>query len=215
MLRRVERHIITKTDKNYEAIKEICHKSKNLYNYANYILRKSFFETNKLPNEYDLVKILTNENQNDYRALPAQTAQQTIKLLFKNWKSFFKLCKTYKKDKSKFKGRPRIPKGRGSRQMCRMDQFGFPRTSAKASKSVKGFQTGDIVKAIVPKGSKQGEYLGKVAVRSSGKFDIRTKTKIIQGVGFKYCNIIQRCDGYSYSYNERKININKRIKDEI
>ena len=89
MLRRVERHIITKTDKNYEAIKEICHKSKNLYNYANYILRKSFFETNKLPNEYDLVKILTNENQNDYRALPAQTAQQTIKLLFKNWKSFF------------------------------------------------------------------------------------------------------------------------------
>ena len=110
MLRRVERHIITKTDKNYESIKEICHKSKNLYNYANYILRKSFFETNKLPNEYDLVKILTNENQSDYRALPAQTAQQTIKLLFKNWKSFFKLCKAYKKDKSKFKGRPRIPK---------------------------------------------------------------------------------------------------------
>ena len=110
MLRRVERHIITKTDKNYEAIKEICHKSKNLYNYANYILRKSFFETNKLPNEYDLVKILTNENQNDYRALPAQTAQQTIKLLFKNWKSFFKAIKAYQRDKSKFKGRPRIPK---------------------------------------------------------------------------------------------------------
>ena len=110
MLRRVERHIITKTDKNYAAIKEICHKSKNLYNYANYILRQSFFETNKLPNEYDLVKILTNENQSDYRSLPAQTAQQTIKLLFKNWKSFFQLCKAYKKDRSKFKGRPRIPK---------------------------------------------------------------------------------------------------------
>ena len=106
-------------------------------------------------------------------------------------------------------------KGRGSRQMCSMDKFGFPRTSAKASKSVKGFQTGDMVKAIVPNGLKAGEYLGKVAVRSSGKFDIRTKTKIIQGVGFKYCHIIQRCDGYSYSYNERKININKRIKDEI
>ena len=110
MFRRVERHIVTKTDKNYEAIKEICHKSKNLYNYANYILRKSFFETNKLPNEYDLVKILTNENQNDYRALPAQTAQQTIKLLFKNWKSFFKACKAYRQNKSKFRARPRIPK---------------------------------------------------------------------------------------------------------
>ena len=110
MLRRTERHIITKTDKNYEAIKEICHKSKNLYNYANYILRKSFFETRKLPEEYELTKLLANSDQDDYRALPAQTAQQTIKLLFKNWKSFFQLCKAYKKDKSKFKGRPRIPK---------------------------------------------------------------------------------------------------------
>ena len=55
-------------------------------------------------------------------------------------------------------------KGRGSRQMCRMDSYGFPRTSAKSSKSVKGFQTGDIVKAVVPTGSKQGEYLGRVAL---------------------------------------------------
>jgi len=48
-------------------------------------------------------------------------------------------------------------KGRGKRQMCRVDKYGFPRTSAKASKFVEGFQTGDIVKAIVTKGSKQGE----------------------------------------------------------
>ena len=94
-------------------------------------------------------------------------------------------------------------KGRGSRQMCSMDKFGFPRTSAKSSKSVKGFQTGDIVKAVVPFGSKQGEYLGKVAVRSSGSFDIQTKTQVIQGVGYKYCHIVQRSDGYSYYYKER------------
>ena len=94
-------------------------------------------------------------------------------------------------------------KGRGSRQMCRMDSYGFPRTSAKSSKSVKGFQTGDIVKAVVPFGSKQGEYLGKVAVRSSGSFDIQTKTQVIQGVGYKYCHIVQRSDGYSYYYKER------------
>ena len=94
-------------------------------------------------------------------------------------------------------------KGRGSRQMCRMDQFGFPRTSAKASKSVKGFQTGDIVKAIVPTGSKRGEYLGKVAVRSSGYFNIQAKTQAIQGIGYRYCHIVQRSDGYSYNYKER------------
>jgi 5-methylcytosine-specific restriction endonuclease McrA len=44
--------------------------------------------------------------------------------------------------------------GRGSRQMCRMDKYGFPRTSAKQLKRVKGFQTGDMVKAIVSSGKK-------------------------------------------------------------
>lgn len=94
-------------------------------------------------------------------------------------------------------------KGRGTRQMCRMDKYGFPRTSAKALKSVNGFQTGDMVKAIVPNGLKTGEYLGKIAVRSSGYFNIQTKTQVVQGIGFEYCHIIQRGDGYSYSYKER------------
>ena len=94
-------------------------------------------------------------------------------------------------------------KGRGSRQMCRMDSYGFPRTSAKASKTVKGFQTGDIVKAIVPTGSKQGEYLGRVAVRSRGYFDIKTKSSLAKDIGYKFCRLLQRNDGYSYNYNER------------
>lgn len=93
-------------------------------------------------------------------------------------------------------------KGRGSRQMCRVDKYGFPRTSAKASKSVKGFQTGDIVKAVVTKGLKQGEYFGRVAVRSKGSFNIETDKETIQGIGYRYCHIIQRCDGYSYNYKE-------------
>ena len=62
--------------------------------------------------------------------------------------------------------------------MCSVDRFGFPRTSPKGNKSVKGFQTGDIVKAIVPSGlKKKGEYLGRVAVRSSGGFDIKNEQR--------------------------------------
>lgn len=94
-------------------------------------------------------------------------------------------------------------KGRGSRQMCRVDKYGFPRTSAKASKIVEGFQTGDMVKAIVPNGSKQGEYLGRVIIKSSGYFDIKTKNGLARNIRYKYCRIVQKSDGYSYSYNER------------
>jgi hypothetical protein len=56
--------------------------------------------------------------------------------------------------------------GRGSRQMCRMDRYGFPRTSAKANKRVHGFQTGDMVRAVVTRGKKVGTYIGKVAVQA-------------------------------------------------
>ena len=86
MLSRVERHVVKRADKNYNNIKELCHRCKNLYNYCNYILRQSLFRQEGLPREYELVGLLTRENQDDYRALPAQTSQQVIKLLYKNWK---------------------------------------------------------------------------------------------------------------------------------
>ena len=95
-------------------------------------------------------------------------------------------------------------KGRGARQMCKVNKYGFPRTSAKASKSVKGFQSGDVVKAIVTTGSKQEVYLGRVAVRSRGCFSIKTNSGLVKDIGYKYCHLIQRGDGYSYSYKERK-----------
>ena len=93
-------------------------------------------------------------------------------------------------------------KGRGSRQMCRVDRYGFPVASAKTSKSVKGFQTGDIVKAIALKGSKQGEYLGRVIVRSRGSFYIRINNGLTKEIRYKYCHLIQKGDGYSYKYKE-------------
>jgi 5-methylcytosine-specific restriction endonuclease McrA len=87
--------------------------------------------------------------------------------------------------------------GHNSRQMCRMDKYGFPRTSAKASRMVKGFRTGDLVKAVVPKGKKQGVHVGKVAVRSSGRFNIVTAQGTIQGVSYRHCRSLHRADGYS------------------
>ncbi len=84
--------------------------------------------------------------------------------------------------------------GRGSRQMCRMDRYGFPSTAAKKSKTVGGFVTGDIVRAVVPKGKKAGTHRGRVAVRLSGSFRVG-KT---DGISRKYCELLQRSDGYEY-----------------
>src|SRR5207244_687529 len=64
--------------------------------------------------------------------------------------------------------------GHGSRQMCRMDRYGFPRTGPKQAKHVEGFQSGDMVRAVVTKGKKVGTYVGRVAVRATGSFNIAT-----------------------------------------
>ena len=88
--------------------------------------------------------------------------------------------------------------GHGSRQMCRMDRFGFPRTSAKTARVVKGFRTGDIVRAVVHYGKMTGTYYGKVAVRASGSFNVSTTVGVVQGISHKHCSVLHRADGYSY-----------------
>jgi len=89
--------------------------------------------------------------------------------------------------------------GHGSRQSCRTDKYGFPSRYVPRFKFVKGFQTGDIVKAVVTNGKKNGEYLGRVAVRSTGSFNISSTTGLIQGISYKYCLSIHKKDGYSYA----------------
>jgi len=89
-------------------IDNLCFLSKNLYNYANYLVRQSFiFEKvylgfNKL---YHLVK-----EQPDYKALPRKVSQQILKVLDQNWKSFFEANQAYKIYPDKFTGKPKLPK---------------------------------------------------------------------------------------------------------
>ncbi len=90
--------------------------------------------------------------------------------------------------------------GLGTRQMCRTDKYGFPSRYVPRLKLVKGFQTGDIVRAVVTKGKKIGEYVGRIATRSTGSFNISTRQQLVQGISYKYCKTIHLKDGYSYSF---------------
>lgn len=89
--------------------------------------------------------------------------------------------------------------GHGCRQMCLMDKRGFPRTKPKQARRVKGFQTGDLVRAVVPSGKKAGTYVGRVAVRGTGSFNITTTQGTVEGIGHRYCTVLHRSDGYRYA----------------
>jgi putative transposase len=86
----------------------ICHLAKNLYNLANWYIRQDFFNLNNILIYYDLDFILKNKQA--YRSLPSQTSQQILKLVNRNWKSYFKGLKEYRLDSRKFKKRPKIPR---------------------------------------------------------------------------------------------------------
>jgi hypothetical protein len=88
--------------------------------------------------------------------------------------------------------------GSGCRRKCNVNNMGFPISKPKGAKKIKGFQTGDMVKAVVTSGTKQGMYVGRVLVRASGSFDIRTKSARVQGIHVRFCQPIHRNDGYSY-----------------
>ena len=93
--------------------------------------------------------------------------------------------------------------GRGSYKRTLSNKYGFPRAYLMRQKAVHGFQTGDLVKADVTQGKKVGTYVGRVAVRTSGYFNISTKDGTVQGINYKCCKLISRNDGYGYEFQKR------------
>lgn len=88
--------------------------------------------------------------------------------------------------------------GHGSRKMCGTNASGFPIRHRQRVKRYFGFQTGDLVRAVVPKGQRAGTHVGRVLVRATGSFDIRTASGRQSGISFRWCRLLHRADGYSY-----------------
>ena len=112
VIQQVEKHVIKKSHPYYNMFCEYTHLAKNLYNHANYLVRNEFAETGKWLRYQELDKILKQDfDYPDYTNMPsAQSAQQTLRLLDTNWKSFFKSIKDLSKNKDKYSGQPRLPK---------------------------------------------------------------------------------------------------------
>ena len=91
-------------------------------------------------------------------------------------------------------------KGRGSRQMCKPNKYGFPRTQAKSVKRLHGFQTGDRVRLNQPSGKYKGQHEGVVSIRATGMLDIKTTQGMKITAKHDRFTLLQRFDGYAYSH---------------
>jgi len=90
-------------------------------------------------------------------------------------------------------------KGHGRRQMCRTNKYGFPIRHVPRQKRHFGFRTGDLIKAVVPRGKHAGTLVGRVAIRATGRFNIATAQGLRQGISYQNCRLVQAADGYAYT----------------
>ena len=90
--------------------------------------------------------------------------------------------------------------GRGTRLRGQLNGCGVIISKWKnRSKTAFGFQTGDLVVANVPKDTKykyKGRFVGRVMIRKSGSFDIRTLSGELVTVNAKFCRLLQNNSGY-------------------
>lgn len=107
-VRRCEQIIIKRNHPKFKVIDQQCFYSKNLYNEANYTIRQEFIKNNNYISYRDMNKeFKTHEN---YKLTFSQPANCTLRLLDKNWKSFFKAIKDCKLHPEKYLGVPKPPK---------------------------------------------------------------------------------------------------------
>jgi len=85
-------------------------------------------------------------------------------------------------------------RGHGRRQRCGTDKYGFPIRHAPRAKKFQGWQTGDLARAVIPRGKYAGVYVGRVAIRHRPRFRLN-------GIDVhpKYLELLQQADGYEYA----------------
>ena len=99
--------VVSNKSNKFAQLDELCFLSKNLYNVALYYIRQYYKETSKYLSYNKLTKILSDSNNIDYRTIPyAQSAQQVLRQVDKQYKSFYESIKSKKMQGKKV----RLPK---------------------------------------------------------------------------------------------------------
>lgn len=117
----VEKHIIKPTHELWQYVDTLCWQCRCLRNKANFIIRQNFFSKKnpKYLNYNEIDKIFKNHKNLEeiYRLVPRATvAQQCLRQLDNEWVSFIRSTKSYKKEPSKFLGRPKPPNYKKDKQ---------------------------------------------------------------------------------------------------
>jgi putative transposase len=215
IIQRTERHNISRGSPFWKACDELCFKSKNMYNYANYIMRQSFINKEGIIKYGNLTfQLKTSE---PFKDLGSNSSQYTLKLLCRDWKSFMELLKKYNKNPSSLLGRPKLPKykDKNGRHICVLTNWqsqihnGYLYFAFKPLRpfndTIKTKVTGKHLQTrIVPRG---GNYILEI-VYEKEVIDIQSESKNIASIDLgvnNFVTIANNIDAKSIIINGRGV----------
>ena len=225
----VEQHIINNKHLFYNECDYLCFQSKNIYNQGLYNVRQYFFENKKYLNYYSNYDI--TKKQECYSYLPTKVFCQTLKIVDRNFKSFFGLLKNKEIDNKipkyldKVNGRfiTIFPKqALGLREFKKTGRIHLSKTNIYINTKIKDFNLIKEVR-IIPKlkqyvieivyecDCKKLEYNGNIAAIDLGLNNLATityncgyKPEIINGKPLKSIN---------QYYNKNKARLQSQLKN--
>ena len=106
-VKRTEQHVIRQSHPAWKTIDDYCFRSKNLYNYTNYIARQELIENQKRLHYYDMWQAV--KDSEPYKNMGSDVGIATIRMLEKAWNSFYVAIKDWKCSPQKYLGRPKLP----------------------------------------------------------------------------------------------------------
>jgi putative transposase len=167
---------------------ELCFKTKNLYNKANYIIRNKFINEG--------IYINRNKMYVDFKILSefkeignARIARGVLRILDANWLSFFSAIKSWKKYKEKFTGKPNLPKY--LKKDGRFNAIFFETSILKEKEGLIGFSQTDI---RIKKNKEKGRLVeANLKPLKTKKFKLtltyEVKEEILKEDNKRYCSI--------------------------
>lgn len=99
-------------------------------------------------------------------------------------------------------------KGRGTRQLCGTNAYGFPVRHRSRQKVHFGFRTGDLVRTQKRRGKQVGTWAGRLTVRADGRFVVTTADGLRIEASWRSCHLLQRGDGWQYA--QKLANLERR-----
>jgi putative transposase len=104
----VKQYLVKEGDESFKELDSLTFRAKNVYNSTLYYWRQALIKDEKCLSQHENYEQL--KERDCYREMPQNVAASTFNLVQQNIKAYFCALESYKKDPSKFTGKPHLPK---------------------------------------------------------------------------------------------------------